>query len=446
MTTRESHTAPPAPSLAGPDRYELHWDAFCRDWEANPELQHLEYLGDDWGSEDYVRWVIESFAAPYSSGQETVLELGPGGGRYTKHLADLCASLICVDVSSEMLARLSWRFTDRSHLVYWKNGGHDLQGIAPDSVDFAFAWNVMVQIAVEDVFGYLRELRRVLRPGGRATFNYAEFSHAKGWQCFLDQHARWAREPGRPGHKSSLTLAVMDMLCGRAGLVVERNQVTNDDAVVIVRKPHPEELVETGAPSDCRRDWSHFDHYVDVLAEDVYHEPVTEQHTIAAQETVEEMLTDLEFETVVELGAGTGPTLDALAALGKQTWAVSIGAEACQHPVLHRDMHFTGLPDASFDLVVARHVVEHSPMPLLLLMEMARIAQRYALVVVPNDDEIWIEWINHYSVLSRPMWRKLFARAGWRVLDEVERPMPPDSAEWRFLLEKVSTGGVPPEA
>lgn len=127
--------------------------------------------------------------------------------------------------------------------------------------------------------------------------------------------------------------------------------------------------------------------------------------------------------------------LDRLAELGVETRGVSLGAESCDHPVLHEDMHFSGIANGSVDLVVARHIVEHSPMPLLLLMEMHRLTARYALVVVPCDDVIWVEWHNHYSVFGKPLWNKLFARAGFRVVAEEDGPLEPDSTEWRFLLE-----------
>ena len=148
------------------------------------------------------------------------------------------------------------------------------------------------------------------------------------------------------------------------------------------------------------------------------------------------MLAGLSLTHALELGCGSGPTLDRLKALGIETQGVSLGAEQCDHPVLSEDMHFSGLPLGCTDIVIARHIVEHSPMPLLLLMEMHRLTRRYALVVVPCDDEIWVNWDNHYSVLSKPMWYKLFARAKFKLVSEADGPLEPDSKEWRFLLEK----------
>ncbi|MEQ8767265.1 MAG: class I SAM-dependent methyltransferase [Planctomycetota bacterium] len=438
MTTSTTYSPPSLASLTGPDRFEIQWDAYSRKWDAADFYRKFEHLGDEWGTDQYVGWVLENFALPYLTGGE-VLELGPGGGRYTAHLVERCERLFGVDVSSQMLARLSRRFQGQSNLVYWKNDGFTLAGIAGESIDFGFSWNVFLQLPIEVVFGYLKEWRRVLRPGARAAFNYAELGHESGWRHFADQYAAWARQPTRPGRFGYLTLGTMDVLCQKAGLQVERNQYANRDAVVIVRKPGPGELCSAPpASASTRRNWVQLDGYLDELAIDVYHEAATEWHTEAARETAESMLLPLEIESALELGAGTAPTLDVLRANGKQTSAVSIGAEPCEHPVLHADMHFTGLADESFDLVVARHVVEHSPMPLLLLMEMARLARRYALVVVPCDEDIWIEWRNHYSVFSRAMWRKLFDRAGWRIVQEQDGLLVPDSTEWRFLLEKKS--------
>jgi hypothetical protein len=49
---------------------------------------------------------------------------------------------------------------------------------------------------------------------------------------------------------------------------------------------------------------------------------------------------------------------------------VSLGAEDCDHPVVHEGMHFSGLANGGAAVVIARHILEHSPMPLLMLMEM----------------------------------------------------------------------------
>lgn len=394
-------------------------------------------MGDDWGPEDYVLHVIENYAAPYITPSSRVLEIGPGGGRYTNHLLSRCAELIGVDVSVKMVRRLLRRFQNQTNAQFLQGSGHDLRGIADRSIDFACAFNVFVQLEAEDVYGYFCELRRVLTDGGHAAIHYADFSNPEGWKYFLENRARWISEWGTRGRFCEFTNSTMAMLAERAGLTVVRNQYVGRDSILVVTSGKPEVL--SGRPTGpTTRDFTQIERSLDALAADVYNEVPTEHHTAASHKTAETLLSGLQITEALELGCGSAPTLDWLKARGVKTLGVSLGSEPCVHSLIHADMHFSGLPTSSADLVIARHTLEHSPMPLLMLFEMARLSRRYALVVVPCDEQIWIDWPNHYSVLSKPMWRKLFTRARFRVAAELDGRLEPNSTEWCFLLEKES--------
>src|SRR3990172_10320173 len=112
-----------------------------------------------------------------------------------------------------------------------------------------------------------------------------------------------------------------------------------------------------------------FEKHLEKLASQIYSEPPSSQHTNASKELIEEFCRDLSFQNVVELGCGTAPCLDILKSWGKETFGVTAKGEIVNHSVYRGDMHFTGLADQSYDLVIARHALEHSPMPLILLME-----------------------------------------------------------------------------
>lgn len=418
-------------------RYERQWDEYSRFWDRDPYFRSFAHLGDEWGDDDWIRYNIATFVAPHVGPDSDVVEIGPGGGRYTAAVLPKCRSLVGVDVSSEMLARLDARFGEEPRASFVKGDGHGLQPLADESADFVFSFNCFVGMEIEDVHAYLREIRRVLRPGGRCALHYADISGVEGWRHFDAHRERWARDPGARGRFHALTLHTVDLLVERAGLVVCRNQVVARDAMVVAMRPSDAAPGRTAAPGETRRDYRQIDQYLDRLAEDVYHEEPTAHHAAAAHAVVDEMTAGLDVETVLELGCGAAPALDRFKARGVKTLGVSLGAEVCDHPVVAADMHFSGLPAACADLVIARHALEHSVMPLLMLMEMHRLTRRYALVVVPCDDPLWVDWHNHYSVLSKPMWNKLFRRAGFRVAEERDGPLEPDSVEWRFLLEKV---------
>jgi SAM-dependent methyltransferase len=101
---------------------------------------------------------------------KTVLEIGCGMGRMTARLAELYGSVIAVDVSPEMLDRARDALAGRTNVRYLLGGGSDLSMVDSASVDAVFSYIVLQHVpTVAGQLGYLRETRRVLRPGGAAA-------------------------------------------------------------------------------------------------------------------------------------------------------------------------------------------------------------------------------------------------------------------------------------
>lgn len=187
--------------------------------------------------------------------------------------------------------------------------------------------------------------------------------------------------------------------------------------------------------------YSNFEKHLQKIYSEIYNEPRSLQHVNATREMLEEFCKDLSFSNVIELGCGTAPALDFLKGWGKETMGVTLGKEEVNHPALREDMHFTVIPDQSYDMVIARHILEHSLMPLILLMEMRRIVRKYAVVVVPIPDERMIQHKNHYSVFPKENWDWLFKLSNWKILKfkQVDFCKEPDYIykEYRYLLEGI---------
>jgi ubiquinone/menaquinone biosynthesis C-methylase UbiE len=96
------------------------------------------------------------------------------------------------------------------------------------------------------------------------------------------------------------------------------------------------------------------------------------------------------------------------------------------------DMSFLPYEARSFDLIFARHVLEHSPMPLLTLMEWRRVSRKWLILVVPSLATF--EWYgqNHYYVLLAQQWTGLIERAGWEIVWSEDSA---DEFEHRFCCE-----------
>ena len=94
-----------------------------------------------------------------------VLEIGCGMGRLFAGLAERFGEVWGIDISSEMVER------GRAHCpveATWVVGdGASLAGVADGTVDHVLSYEVFQHIPDQDVIrGYLREIARVLRPGG----------------------------------------------------------------------------------------------------------------------------------------------------------------------------------------------------------------------------------------------------------------------------------------
>lgn len=100
-----------------------------------------------------------------------VLEIGCGAGRVTRALAEVFGEVHGVDVSGEMIRRAEEACRGFSNVRLYKNNGMDLSVLPPVEFDFAFSSIVFQHIpSLAIIENYVREVHRVLRPGGLFKF------------------------------------------------------------------------------------------------------------------------------------------------------------------------------------------------------------------------------------------------------------------------------------
>ena len=147
-------------------------------------------------------------------------------------------------------------------------------------------------------------------------------------------------------------------------------------------------------------------------------------------------------QSTLEVGCGDGALLCELSArgFGGRLAGVEITEAAVEianaRPEIDSVERYDGLhlevPDATYDLGILSHVLEHVPDPAALLAEVAR-ACRAVLVEVPLEQNIsakraakraHAEEVGHLQRLSRDGAREIVARAGLRVACELEDPLP----------------------
>ena len=201
------------------------------------------------------------------------------------------------------------------------------------------------------------------------------------------------------------------------------------------------------------RDYTRIDAYLDKLIEEVYPQPQDPGHTAWANEAVEKFTqyTGVRKElSVLDLGCGEAFLQELFEYLGYSYTGICLGedyrvAKSRGRNVFHEDFSFLSFEDDSFDLLFSRHSLEHSPFPLLTLMEWHRITKRWLAVVLPSPVFWEYGGKNHYYVLNDPEWRNLFEKAGFKVTYDYSKrqnmttdpSIPEVEIELWYLLEKI---------
>jgi SAM-dependent methyltransferase len=188
-------------------------------------------------AEDWLRYLDENVFAPFLGTCDVMLEIGAGGGRFTEILVPRCRRLIAADTSKGMLKLLRRRFADERRVEPLLLDGRGLATIADASVDAAFSYDVFVHLHHWDFVNYLLELRRVLRPGGKAVIQHANTFTELGWPKFCEGLVYSAGRHQHPGAFTLMTPELMRELCRRADLEVVdcRTDVVPRDAISLLQ-------------------------------------------------------------------------------------------------------------------------------------------------------------------------------------------------------------------
>jgi SAM-dependent methyltransferase len=103
----------------------------------------------------------------------TILEIGPGHGRWSQFLKDHCDTLVLVDVAENCIEACRARFAEAANIRYHVGDGRSLGMLDDRSVDFAFSFDSLVHAEADALAAYARELARVLTPDGVAFLHHS---------------------------------------------------------------------------------------------------------------------------------------------------------------------------------------------------------------------------------------------------------------------------------
>jgi SAM-dependent methyltransferase len=136
---------------------------------------------------------------------DKVLEIGCGVARIGRELAPYCGEWHGADISGNMLEYAAERTKGLPNVYYHELPDNSLRNFPDDTFDRVYSSIVFMHLDKPDVFVYMAEACRVLKPGGRVYFDTYNLLGPGGWEQF--QHILAAYPPGspRPGHVSQFS-------------------------------------------------------------------------------------------------------------------------------------------------------------------------------------------------------------------------------------------------
>lgn len=203
-----------------------------------------------------------------------------------------------------------------------------------------------------------------------------------------------------------------------------------------------------------------FWHFRELCKTHVYSEPDSNIHQNVMNTMIPKVINEYnlnENSRILDVGCGQGYGLLKFYELGctnlKGITLSKEDVDAAKNrgfDVDQQDMSFMDFDKNSFDFLFVRHALEHSPYPLLTLLEFYRVMDKQAKAYIempnPTCTRDLESYDNHYSIMGTKQWSALMKRAGFKLLDigeikfdihhsETKESLGIEVYEW-YILEK----------
>ena len=159
-----------------------------------------------------------------------VLDVGCGMGRAEKWLASYCKEIHGVDVSGRMIS-FARKNIKAENAFFHRNNGRDLSIFPDNKFDFVFSLLTLQHLEKEDA--YIKEIYRVLKPGGRAYLQFPNFLSDEVFKWFVDYAERGSRHIARV---RGYTVPEVEKMMNSIGSKDLEIKVEGDDIIAIWKK------------------------------------------------------------------------------------------------------------------------------------------------------------------------------------------------------------------
>jgi len=155
------------------------------------------------------------------------LEIGPGNGMFSTEFKAWRTNFF-LDITYKIIPPISGKFpaAHRKHLKFYKTNNTECSNIPQGSCNFVFSWDTFVFFTQKHIQQYLKDIKRVLIPGGYCFIQYAD--------CHYDLELHEAKR----GYWNYNTKTAMTQIIKDEGYeVVEMNQFRPGASYAIFKKP-----------------------------------------------------------------------------------------------------------------------------------------------------------------------------------------------------------------
>jgi SAM-dependent methyltransferase len=178
------------------------------------------------------RPTLDEVVFPYLTPQARVCEIGPGTGRWSRHILERIPSgeLHLVDPSPWMVRFLDGYFAAQPVVRAHLNDGQSLPFERADWLDVIFSANTLVELKLGVIYLYARDFARCLKPGGYAVVDYVDPTTPEGWAHLTTQPPDMA--PVYTFHAPQ----VIDQVFATTGLRIEQRYQVGKSTFVVARR------------------------------------------------------------------------------------------------------------------------------------------------------------------------------------------------------------------
>jgi SAM-dependent methyltransferase len=237
MRVRSRLRAPDPTDHVGYNR--TSWDGYAARWSSrgfrrnlaskeDVDEEQLAILGDEW-AEEGVEDIVAEWITPYVTPESVAAEIGVGGGRVARLVADQVKELLCFDLSPGMLEHARTNLAGKDNVRLALVQGPKLPDDLTGRLDFVYSFDVFVHLDLHTQWRYFQEVERVLKPGGRAFLHTANLTAPGGWERFAAQEHYTL-----DGHYF-VTPEVVKTLVGHTGLELVQESTPSDAHTVLKR-------------------------------------------------------------------------------------------------------------------------------------------------------------------------------------------------------------------